>query len=101
MFFLSFLPLLCNIYFTMFISSYPTYLSCLSLALSLFQKFALAGPSFASIYLFLHGDFFHILYVIDILLGVAGMVTYDTGLGLILEWFYSWTILSRKTRSKV
>jgi len=35
------------------------------------------------------------------LLGVAGMVTYDTGLGLILEWFYSCRILSRKARNKV
>jgi len=34
-------------------------------------------------------------------LGVAGMVTYDTGLGLLREWFYSWRILSRKARSKV
>ena len=35
------------------------------------------------------------------LLGVAGKVTYDTGLGLILEWFYRGRILSKKARSKV
>jgi len=34
-------------------------------------------------------------------LGVACKVTYDTGLGLMLEWFYRWKILSRKARSKV
>jgi len=34
-------------------------------------------------------------------LGVAGMVTCSTGLGLILEWSYRWRILSRKARSKV
>jgi len=33
--------------------------------------------------------------------GVAGKATYHTGLGLMLEWFYRWRILSRKTRSKV
>jgi len=33
--------------------------------------------------------------------GVAGKVTYNTGLGLMLEWFYRWRILSRKARSKV
>ena len=35
------------------------------------------------------------------LLGVAGKVTYNTGLGLILEWFYRWTIFSRNTHSRV
>ena len=39
--------------------------------------------------------------IMSLVLRVAGMVTYDTGLGLILEWFYSWRILSRKARSKV
>jgi len=34
-------------------------------------------------------------------LGVADKVTYDTGLGLMLDWFYRWRILSRKARNKV
>jgi len=34
-------------------------------------------------------------------LGVAGKVIYDTGLGLMFEWFYMWRILSRKARRKV
>jgi len=64
--FLSLLPLLCNIYFTQFISSYPACLSSFSLTLSHFQKFDLAQPIFAPIYLFLLADVFHILHVIDI-----------------------------------
>jgi len=34
-------------------------------------------------------------------LGVAGMVTYNTGLGLMFEWFYRWRILFRKARREV
>jgi len=35
------------------------------------------------------------------LLGVAGKVTYDTGLGLMLGWSFRRRILSRKARNKV
>jgi len=35
------------------------------------------------------------------LLGVAGVVIYNTELGLMIEGFCKWRILSRKARSKV
>lgn len=66
MFILLLLPLLLNIYFTIFISAYATYLSSFSLPLSLFHKFHLARRKFAPIYWFLRDDFFHILPVIDL-----------------------------------